>query len=339
MKTSKRIRNEKLHTGLCDMAPAGVDRDGDPPLWVDNLSEWILDENRVITAKFVSRALRTHINTAKQRLFHFWQLHKNEVDEQRQLEVVLLLSGRDGGGRRSIRLVKESEAAEKEAKCYSSLSSKHVYALAKKAMLGPNGLTLAAVMLQTAREEETEPHANLGAVFNKAAVPRRRRQEDVKVESSSVTAAPVEPKKPVEEKTQSTGKKTKADKGGAIAGMFAKVAAKKVDTKKKRAEEDDSPGKENRLNEAKERDDSVKTKSEVKKSKKVGDGGSGGSSTAPKRKRIQVGFWCNRQPHERGSSPGNSRGLKPNMCHKKLLEKWRLWTRTSNLVGRCHGSY
>ena len=130
------------------------------PMWMENLSEWILDEGRVVSVKSLSRSLRVHVNTAKEQLFHFAQEKGGEAD----LEVILLLAGRDREGRRQVRLARQEKAQDGS---FSSLTSKHVYAVAKRNVLAAGEHILTAAVLDAAREGDSVTGMALSAVANR----------------------------------------------------------------------------------------------------------------------------------------------------------------------------
>ena len=43
-------------------------------MYMENLEEWIFEEEKIVTYKFLSRSLKIHVNVAKQMLFNFMQL-------------------------------------------------------------------------------------------------------------------------------------------------------------------------------------------------------------------------------------------------------------------------
>ena len=61
-------------------------------MWMDNLEEWVGDQNEVVTVKSLSRGLKVHVNVAKEMLFAFAEKKKEELE----LEVVYLVSGERG---------------------------------------------------------------------------------------------------------------------------------------------------------------------------------------------------------------------------------------------------
>ena len=103
----------------------------DENMWKDNLEEWIYDETRIVTYKWLSKQLSVHVNVAKQMLFEFVQ--KNlETEKKSKLEVIYLLAGQIAQGSKCMKvcLVKSGDLASKEAE-FDLLTSKHVYAISK----------------------------------------------------------------------------------------------------------------------------------------------------------------------------------------------------------------
>ena len=47
------------------------------PMFMENLEEWILEENKVATYKYLSRSLKVHVNVAKQMPFNFAETKKS----------------------------------------------------------------------------------------------------------------------------------------------------------------------------------------------------------------------------------------------------------------------
>ena len=282
--------------------------DDSSDMWLANLEEWVADENRVITAKGLSRELRVHVNVAKERLFLFVQRVKDgKVDSvpKDDLKVVYLLAGRVDG-RRKVVLVSEEKLAAKEA-AFDELTSKHVDSVARKAALKDD---LARFNAQTEVVLRDPYLTTFGAVVNKAAVPRSGAREiveriavnnkpkiEMKPKTSTEAKKPEVTKNEVKVKQEDikpevNNKAATSKKGGKgnIAGMFANMAAKKPASKPKPEvkvevkKEETSPGKENRENEAKER----KLEEEEAKGKKRSNTKLTKLESKPKRKRIQM---------------------------------------------------
>jgi len=279
--------------------------------WVDDLYQWI-GEGQLLTCMEAAIKFKVHINVAKERLFYFWQQGEQRDDE---ITAVIYLSGRNKQGQHCIRLVRSEEVERIENEVFGKLISKHVYAVGKKPLFKDN-LQLTAASLQTMMGNPLD--RGLCAVVNKAAVPRQiapPRARDPPLESSkplskpsanedkhtSKVATSKEEKKDNSDKNKKevsdnnkkktkdnvTEKKAKSSGSTGIVGMFAKQIANPA-PKKRKAEEttktsdDISPGKENKINEEKEREDNKGDQYAKKRSSHVKE------KAVNKRKRIQV---------------------------------------------------
>ena len=236
----------------------------DDEMWLENLREWILDEDKVISAKYLSRSLKCHVNVAKQRLFHFTKEHP-------ELDVVLLIAGTEKSTRmRKVKLIKKADLEKVESQM-ERITSKHVYAVGKNIFDLDAQLTGAVLDLVRNEPNNTNQYS---AIVNKEVVVRPSEEVILDRPKVEVKQEAVKVKKEPPVKTDPAKKKQPVG----IVGMFARAAEKKPAVKKvevkKEAEESDekSPGKENRINEKKD------TKINAKKK----------SSTNNKRKRIQL---------------------------------------------------
>ena len=59
-------------------------------IYMENLEEWIEEEDYVVTYKYISRNLKVHVNVAKQMLYNFVESRKSSGGK---LGVVYLVSG------------------------------------------------------------------------------------------------------------------------------------------------------------------------------------------------------------------------------------------------------
>ena len=291
--------------------------------YMENLEEWILEEEKIVTYKFLSRSLKIHVNVAKQMLYHFVETKKSAHPD---LGVVYLVSGlvknkfEDDGGNdpydQKVVIVKE-EDLERTLKTFTTLLSQHIYSVQK------NNSTVSVTSLFAVDKKNSDQDqmatAGLNSIKHKNAVPREgvkvptiakkeiKTEAVVKKEPSkkktggiqeafSKTTKKASPEK--SQKTKSSDVGTKPKNTGGIAGMFAKQANSK--TKPKTTEE-----KENIVNQKIEadtsgssKDNSPEKKEDVKPKKKTGNSGSKPSKSSgkksskvedsKKRKRIQV---------------------------------------------------
>ena len=98
-------------------------------MWKENMNEWVYEETKVVTYKWLSKQISVHVNIAKQMLFEFVQ---SSQSKKLSLEVVYLLAGRIALPPHSIKvcLVKSKDLTRKEAE-FQSITSKHIYAVSK----------------------------------------------------------------------------------------------------------------------------------------------------------------------------------------------------------------
>ena len=103
----------------------------DGNMWKDNLEEWVYEETKIVTYKWLSKQICVHVNVAKQMLYDFMQKHISNTQKP-ELEVIYLLAGRLNKRPKNVKvcLVKSCDLATKEAE-FESLTSKHVYAISK----------------------------------------------------------------------------------------------------------------------------------------------------------------------------------------------------------------
>ncbi|XP_023348301.1 DNA polymerase delta subunit 3 isoform X2 [Eurytemora carolleeae] len=264
-------------------------------MFLENLEEWVLEEDKVITYKFLSRALKCHVNVAKQMLFNF-------IEEQRkknstELGVVYLISAsvnNDGNKKLKVLLVEEKNLSE-EVKKLDKILSKHVYSVQKSKKISS---TVLFSTDQISLKEDVYIANSYSAIKNKGAVPKPNTSFDRPVEpmrndskpeiKKEVVQAEIKETNQEHEKNESIFAKTKIKKSpekevvkknsatkkpSSIASMFAKQSAKPVVSKQqKELSSETSPGKENMEN----------NKIEIKKEaeKKADPGSSAGKRTA-----------------------------------------------------------
>jgi len=279
-------------------------------MYMENLDEWIFDENKVVTYKYLSRSLKCHVNVAKQMLFNF--LTEQKKKDSSSLGVVYLVSGFCKIGENTsgmkVCLVKEQDM---ETVCgkFSTITSKHIYSLQKSREISATALY--ATDLEVFKEDKFAG-SSLTAVKNKLAVPRAVE------ERKAVAAVPkpvVKKEKVVEAKKEDTNNKAglKEVKGKAgIQAAFAKATSgpKKVETVtggKKKAEPAKKTGGGIANMFAKQTAKSVEKK-------KAGEEKQGGSG-----EKEEVAVADKTEPREEKLSPDTSPG-KENIVNQKLEE-------------------
>ena len=106
-------------------------------MYMENLEEWIMEEDKVVTYKYLSRTLKVHVNVAKQMLFNFTQ------SKPEQCVVVYLVSGlvktkdSDNGGdgvtldtTQKVLLVKDTDLENVKSR-FMEVLSQHIYSVQK----------------------------------------------------------------------------------------------------------------------------------------------------------------------------------------------------------------
>jgi len=160
------------------------------PMYMENLEEWVLEENKVVTYKYLSRSLKVHVNVAKQMLFNFVESKKSSSTPL--LGIVYLVSGSVENKGRSqsddgvteasvvkVMLVKEKDL-EKVLPKFSKVYSQHIYSVQVAEAVSQTALF--ATDLEVFKEDPGSSAA-FTSIKNKAAVPReavRQPIEEVK---------------------------------------------------------------------------------------------------------------------------------------------------------------
>ncbi|XP_034021688.1 DNA polymerase delta subunit 3-like [Thalassophryne amazonica] len=79
-------------------------------LYLDNIDEFVNDDNKIVTYKWLSLTLGVHVNTAKQMLFHYLD-HKRK-ESAAQLHATYLVSGKfmeNGQASHKVSVVREEQ--------------------------------------------------------------------------------------------------------------------------------------------------------------------------------------------------------------------------------------
>lgn len=284
-------------------------------MYMENLEEWVLEEDKVVTYKYLSKNLKVHVNVAKQMLFNFVQGQKNK------LGVVYLVSGlvksdhgddsADIGTQQKVVLVKEADLEKVKSK-FSEVLSQHIYSV-QKTSESVNVTSLFGADKQEPGQDVTAG-ASLASIKHKAAVPREAiirapavvkqdiktepiaKKEEKKDSAKKVTGIEASfsktvVKKPSPVKTETTKPVTK-DKGKSnIANMFAKQSTKPKPSKTVTATEEKENIVNQKIEESKENKVEKKEKKEITRFGKIKEETntkSKSKSDSQKRKRIQV---------------------------------------------------
>lgn len=294
-------------------------------MYMENLEEWIFEEEKIVTYKFLSRSLKIHVNVAKQMLFNFVERNKKKHPD---IGVVFLVSGLVPSNKddeasdpfdQKVLCVKQ-EDLKQTLKGFSSVLTQHIYSVQQ------NNNTVSVTSLFCADQNKNNQEmsvasiAGLNSIKHKNAKPREavsvptvikkeiKAEPVVKKEPSKKTGgiqeaftkatkkSSPEKKQPTKSSGSSSSGASKGKGGSGIAGMFARQTNSKP--KPKSTEE-----KENIANQKIETDtssgskDSSPEKTEIVKANPKTSGSkkakSSGKKSAKvddgkKRKRIQV---------------------------------------------------
>uniref|UniRef100_A0A670HRG7 DNA polymerase delta subunit 3 n=1 Tax=Podarcis muralis TaxID=64176 RepID=A0A670HRG7_PODMU len=104
-------------------------------LYLENIDEFVTDQNRVVTYKWLSYTLGVHVNQAKQMLYDYVE-RKRKENSGAQLHVTYLVAGnlvQNGHTCHKVAVVKEEKLEAMKSKL-STIASVHVYSI-QKAML------------------------------------------------------------------------------------------------------------------------------------------------------------------------------------------------------------
>lgn len=209
-------------------------------LYLDNIDEFINDQNKIVTYKWLSLTLGVHVNTAKQMLYHY--LEKKRKESSGSLHATFLITGKyveNGSTCHKVSVVREDKLEAAKAKMDVTISV-HVYSLQR------SELKDSAPLYSTdydALKENMKNCNKYSAIRCAAAVPMSSAELQRVQELASVPPAQKEVSKPdLNENTSATSKPSAKQPVG-IMGMFAsKSAAKSQESSKevKTEQKDDS---------------------------------------------------------------------------------------------------
>ncbi|KAM9170753.1 DNA polymerase delta subunit 3 isoform 1-T1 [Pangshura tecta] len=108
-------------------------------LYLENIDEFVTDQNRIVTYKWLSFTLGVHVNQAKQMLYDYVE-RKRKENSGAQLHVTYLVAGnliQNGHICHKVAVVREDKLEAMKSKL-ATLASVHVYSI-QKAMLKDSG--------------------------------------------------------------------------------------------------------------------------------------------------------------------------------------------------------
>ncbi|XP_050395096.1 DNA polymerase delta subunit 3 isoform X2 [Patella vulgata] len=192
-------------------------------LFMENLDEFINDENKIVTYKWLSNTLQIHVNLAKRLLFMFIQQERNKKDKD-DLTVTYFVAGlsidTNGVKKHLCSVVSETDLNVVRSKL-SPVTSCHIYSVHKVKLKDTNALY--ATDFEKTKENIFSATSYSAIKCEKAQ--QRRKEDHVKESQISASQAPssVIPVKkdaaPISSRTTTNKKKTQGK--GNIASMFS----------------------------------------------------------------------------------------------------------------------
>ncbi|NXI61061.1 DPOD3 polymerase, partial [Anseranas semipalmata] len=215
-------------------------------LYLENIDEFVTDQNRIVTYKWLSYTLGVHVNQAKQMLYDYVE-RKRKENSGAQLHVTYLVAGdliQNGHVCHKVAVVREDKLEAMKSKL-ATIASVHVYSI-QKALLKDSG-----PLYNTDYDiVKTNLHncSKFSAIHCAAAVPRT--SAEVSQAQTSAQAGSQTPSDtsavsvPVVNGHGPSAAKQTSQQPKGIMGMFAaKAASKPQDTNKEtKAEAKEAPG-------------------------------------------------------------------------------------------------
>ncbi|XP_073680624.1 DNA polymerase delta subunit 3 [Garra rufa] len=210
-------------------------------LYLDNIDEYVNDQNKIVTYKWLSLTLGVHVNTAKQMLYHYLQQKRNE-SSGKSLNATYLVSGKcveNGSTCHKVSVVREDKLEAVKAKMDVTISV-HVYSVQRAELKDSSPLYNTDY---DAVKENLKNCNKYSAIRCAAAVPMSSAELQKAQEMALAPPAEREISKPgLNENTSATSKPSAKQPAG-IMGMFAsKNASKSQESSKevKTEQKDDS---------------------------------------------------------------------------------------------------
>ncbi|XP_056587291.1 DNA polymerase delta subunit 3 [Triplophysa dalaica] len=194
-------------------------------LYLDNIDEFINDQNKIVTYKWLSLTLGVHVNTAKQMLYHYLEKKRKESSGC-PLHATYLITGKcveNGSTCHKVSVVREDKLEAVKAKMDITISV-HVYSLQRAELKD------SAPLYSTdydALKENMKNCNKYSAIRCTAAVPISSAELQQR-ELASVPPAQKEASKPDLNENTSATSKTSAKQPAGIMGMFASKSTPKI---------------------------------------------------------------------------------------------------------------
>ncbi|NWW86550.1 DPOD3 polymerase, partial [Rhynochetos jubatus] len=215
-------------------------------LYLENIDEFVTDQNRIVTYKWLSYTLGVHVNQAKQMLYDYVE-RKRKENSGAQLHVTYLVAGnliQNGHVCHKVAVVREDKLEATKSKL-ATIASVHVYSI-QKALLKDSG-----PLYNTDYDiVKTNLHncSKFSAIHCAAAVLRpsaevSQAQTSAQAGSQTPSDTNAVSRPTVNGHAPSTAKQTSQQPKGIMGMLVAKAASKSQDTNKEtKAEAKEAPG-------------------------------------------------------------------------------------------------
>ncbi|GAB1602924.1 DNA polymerase delta subunit 3-like [Argonauta hians] len=196
-------------------------------MYLDNLDEFINDENKVVTYRWLSNTLQVHVNQSKQMLFDFIAKQRSEKDND-CLHVSYFLAGttdksKDGTKVVSCSVVPE-EKLETAKNCLQHIYSCHIYSVQKAKLKDSNVLYMTDYQKMKENLVESSRYSAIKYDNAQHIQIKNIKTEDIQPESPIKASNEITNKENGDKNNNTSSKikeSKKSAKGSVIAGMFA----------------------------------------------------------------------------------------------------------------------
>ncbi|KAF5889845.1 DNA polymerase delta subunit 3 isoform X2, partial [Clarias magur] len=197
-------------------------------LYLDNIDEFVNDQNKIVTYKWLSLTLGVHVNTAKQMLFHYIEQRRKERSGS-TLHATYLVSGKcleNGSMCHKVSVVREDKLEDVKSKLDVTISV-HVYSVQKAELKD------SAPLYSTDYDamKENFKNCNKYSAIRCPAATQKSTSELQRAQEKVVSVA-TEASKPVVNNIAPASKPTSKQPKG-IMGMFSSKAAPKSEEQNK----------------------------------------------------------------------------------------------------------
>ncbi|KAJ8266577.1 hypothetical protein GJAV_G00132070 [Gymnothorax javanicus] len=198
-------------------------------LYLDNIDEFVHDQNKIVTYKWLSLTLGVHVNQAKQMLFHYLDQKRKESSGSR-LHATYLVSGKcleNGNMGHRVAVVREDQLEDVKSKMEVT-ASVHVYSI-QRAVLKDSGPLYSTDY--DAVKENLKNCSKYSAIRCSSAVPMSTEELQRAQEMALASPAPqpeMEPNRAALNGHAPTDSKPASKQHKGIMGMFANKSTPKT---------------------------------------------------------------------------------------------------------------